>query len=66
MAAYPTRIELTLKGHKGAVNDVCYNKTGQYCLSAGRDRSIRLWNPTTGLLLHTYNGHGRDVLGVAV
>ncbi|KAG2210117.1 hypothetical protein INT46_010322 [Mucor plumbeus] len=66
MSAYPTHIESTLKGHKGPINDVCYNKTGQYCLSAGRDRSIRLWNPSTGMLLHTYNGHGRDVLGIAV
>ncbi|KAI8332177.1 WD40-repeat-containing domain protein [Choanephora cucurbitarum] len=65
MTAYPTRIETTLKGHKGPINDVCYNHSGQYCLSGGRDRSIRLWNPSTGLLLHTYNGHGRDVLGIA-
>ncbi|KAI8967291.1 WD40-repeat-containing domain protein [Mycotypha africana] len=63
---YPKQILTTLKGHKGPVNDVCYNKSGQYCLSAGRDRSIRLWNPETGLLIHTYNGHGRDVLGLAV
>ncbi|ORE20159.1 WD40 repeat-like protein [Rhizopus microsporus] len=64
MAPYPTRLELTLKGHKGPVNDVCYNHSGQYCLSAGRDRSIRLWNPSTGLLLHTYTGHSRDALAV--
>jgi hypothetical protein len=24
-----------------------------------------LWNPTTGLLLSKYNGHGRDVHTVA-
>lgn len=65
MTPYPTRLELTLKGHKGPVNDVCYNHSGQYCLSAGRDRSIRLWNPSTGLLLHTYAGHSRDALAVA-
>ncbi|KAI8087185.1 WD40-repeat-containing domain protein [Thamnidium elegans] len=66
MPPYPTKIESTLKGHKGPVNDVCYNKSGQYCLSAGKDRSVRLWNPATGLLLQTYNGHARDVLTVAV
>ncbi|KAI7866601.1 WD40-repeat-containing domain protein [Spinellus fusiger] len=66
MAPFPAQCDQTLKGHKGPVNDVCYNKTGQYCLSAGRDRSVRLWNPLTGMLLHTYAGHGRDVLGVAV
>ncbi|KAI9483390.1 MAG: WD40-repeat-containing domain protein [Benjaminiella poitrasii] len=63
---YPTKIESTLKGHKGPINAVRYNKNGQYCLSAGRDRAVRLWNPATGLLLHTYNGHGRDVLDLAV
>ncbi|KAI9315948.1 WD40-repeat-containing domain protein [Dichotomocladium elegans] len=66
MAPYPTAIQQTLKGHTGPINDVCYNKSGQYCLSGGRDRTVRLWNPLTGMPLHSYNGHGRDVLGVAV
>ncbi|KAI7908151.1 WD40-repeat-containing domain protein [Cokeromyces recurvatus] len=64
--SYPTKIERTLKGHKGPVNAVRYNTNGQYCLSGGRDRTVRLWNSATGLMLHTYNGHGRDVLGLAV
>lgn len=66
MSAYPTTIELTLKGHTGPVNDICYNVNGQYCLSGGKDRSVRLWNAKTGFLVHTYNGHARDVLGIAV
>ncbi|KAI8888261.1 WD40 repeat-like protein, partial [Backusella circina FSU 941] len=65
MPPYPTHLESTLTGHKGTVNSVRYNKSGQYCLSAGRDRSVCLWNPTTGLLLHKYNGHGRDVHAVS-
>ncbi|KAG0175254.1 WD repeat-containing protein 83 [Apophysomyces sp. BC1034] len=66
MAPYPTECNQMLKGHKGPVNDACYNKSGQYCLSAGHDRTVRLWNPATGMHLHTYTGHGREVLGVAV
>ncbi|KAG1146517.1 hypothetical protein G6F37_003503 [Rhizopus arrhizus] len=65
MAPYPTKLESTLKGHKGTVNDVCYNSSGQYCISAGRDRTVRLWNPSSELLLYTYTGHSRDVLAVA-
>ncbi|KAL1927053.1 hypothetical protein VTP01DRAFT_5016 [Rhizomucor pusillus] len=66
MAPYPTECNHVLKGHKGPVNDVCYNKSGQYCLSGGRDRTVWLWNPASGSAIQSYNGHGRDVLGVAV
>lgn len=66
MAPYPTKCDRTLKGHSGPVNAVCYDHLGQYCLSGGRDRTVRLWNPYTGMTLHTYTGHGRDVLGVTV
>lgn len=64
MAPFPTKLESTLKGHKGTINSACYNHSGQYCVSGGRDRSVRLWNPTSELLLYTYNGHSRDVLTV--
>ncbi|KAJ8660951.1 hypothetical protein O0I10_003173 [Lichtheimia ornata] len=66
MAPYPTECHQTLKGHKGPISDVCYNQSGQYCLSGGRDRTVRLWNPLSGMELHSYIGHGRDVLGVSV
>ncbi|KAI8367555.1 WD40-repeat-containing domain protein [Radiomyces spectabilis] len=66
MAPYPTECIQELKAHKGPVNEVCYNKSGQYCVSAGRDRTVRLWNPLSAMLLHTYTGHSRDVLGVSV
>ncbi|KAI8137553.1 WD40-repeat-containing domain protein [Fennellomyces sp. T-0311] len=66
MAPYPTACNDILTGHKGPVNQVVYNKSGQYCLSGGVDRTVRLWNPATGMALHSYIGHGRDVLGVSV
>ena len=31
----------TLSGHTGAVMSVKFNSTGQYCLTAGNDRSVR-------------------------
>ncbi|ORX52668.1 WD40 repeat-like protein [Hesseltinella vesiculosa] len=64
--AYPTECIQTLKGHKGPVNVIRYNVHGQYCVSGGRDRSVRLWNPKTGNHLYSYEGHGREVLGVSV
>jgi mitogen-activated protein kinase organizer 1 len=37
-----------LTGHDGPVQDICWlkNKTNsKYCLTAGHDRSVKLWNP---------------------
>lgn len=39
---------------------------GNYCLSCGQDKSIKLWNPHKGVLIKTYTGHGYEVLDVAV
>ncbi|CAO3632891.1 unnamed protein product [Cunninghamella echinulata] len=55
-----------LKGHKGPVSAIKYNTSGQYCISGGKDCTVRLWNPVSGLHLHSYEGHGREVLGVSV
>ena len=35
---------------------------GNYCLTCGSDKSVKLWNPHSGLLLKTYMGHGQEVL----
>lgn len=35
---------------------------GDYCLTCGSDKSIKLWNPYRGVLLKTYSGHGYEVL----
>jgi mitogen-activated protein kinase organizer 1 len=53
-----------LIGHQGPVNVACYNIDGSYLLSGGSDRTIRLWNPVTGLLVKTFTGHGKEVLGM--
>ncbi|KAI8099087.1 WD repeat domain-containing protein 83-like protein [Halteromyces radiatus] len=66
MSSYPTQCTRTITGHKGPINALRYNTSGQYCLSGGKDRSVRLWNPTSGLHLHSYEGHGREVLGLSV
>ena len=37
----PTKEKAVLKGHEGPVFVVKYNRTGQYCLTGGKDRTIR-------------------------
>lgn len=52
--------------HQNAVRAVRFNADGQYCLTAGGNRSIRLWNPVVGRLLKTYTGHSGEVSDVRV
>lgn len=50
---------------QGAVRAVRYNVDGNYALTAGSDRTVKLWNPTKNLphkCLQTFVGHGLDVL----
>lgn len=50
---------------QGAVRTVRFNADGNYCMTGGSDRSIKLWNPFRGaLLLQTYLGHSGDVFDV--
>jgi len=46
---------------------VRFNKDGNYCLSGGTDRSMRLWNPHKGTLIKTYKGgHGNEILDFSI
>ena len=62
----PQRQTAALAGHEGAILAVRFNADGRYCLTCGRDRTLRLWNPHKGLPIKTYLGHGRDVKDVSV
>ncbi|KAG1663857.1 WD repeat domain-containing protein 83 [Nymphon striatum] len=35
---------------------------GNYCLTCGSDKTLKLWNPFSGTLLQTFSGHGYEVL----
>ena len=37
-------------------------ENGEYCLTCGNDRTIKLWNPHRGITLKTYKGPGQEVL----
>lgn len=49
----------TLKGHKAAVNSVHF-KDGVVATASG-DRTVRLWNLTTGGIVRTIAAHGRGI-----
>ncbi|GJV64899.1 WD repeat domain-containing protein 83, partial [Tanacetum coccineum] len=55
-----------LKGHEGAVLTARFNSDGNYCLTGGKDRTIRLWNPHRGIHVKTYKAHAREVRDVHV
>ena len=42
------KLEKTLKGHKGDVNSTRWTLDGQYIISAGNDKTIRVWNVKSG------------------
>lgn len=37
---------------------------GNYCITGGSDKTVKLWNPHKKLMLQSYSGHGNDVLAV--
>ena len=49
-------------GHEGSVRAVRFNSDGNYCMTCGSDKTLRLSNPYKGTLLKTYIGHGYEVL----
>ncbi|XP_005003121.2 WD repeat domain-containing protein 83 isoform X1 [Cavia porcellus] len=61
----PQKLLKTLDCSQGAVRAVRFNVDGNYCLTCGSDKTLKLWNPLRGTLLRTYSGHGYEVLDAA-
>ncbi|KAM9106093.1 WD repeat domain-containing protein 83 isoform 2-T2 [Megaptera novaeangliae] len=55
----------TLDCGQRAVRAVRFNVDGNYCLTCGSDKTLKLWSPLRGTLLRTYSGHGYEVLDAA-
>lgn len=66
MSNLPSELVHTLTGHEGPVLNVRFNPKGTYCISCGKDRTLRLWNPVKGLFIKEYRGHGYEVRDVSV
>ncbi|KAB8236189.1 40S ribosomal RACK1 domain-containing protein [Aspergillus alliaceus] len=59
---YPKR---SLEGHSHIVSDCVISSDGAYALSASWDKSLRLWELSTGETTRTFVGHTNDVLSVS-
>ncbi|AFZ81053.1 WD domain, G-beta repeat domain-containing protein [Theileria equi strain WA] len=42
--------------HRGCINSVKFDSSGVYCMTAGNDRTIRLWNPSKQLHIKKFFG----------
>jgi WD40 repeat protein/serine/threonine protein kinase len=55
-----------MTGHEDAVTSVSISRGGDQVLSGGLDRTLRLWSPSSGLLIKTLRGHTDRVNAVAL
>jgi WD40 repeat protein len=55
----------TLQGHSGCVRSVAFSGDGKTLASGSDDRTIKIWNATTGRELQTLQGHSDWVRSVA-
>ncbi|RFU31856.1 hypothetical protein B7463_g4483, partial [Scytalidium lignicola] len=59
---YPKR---SLHGHSHIVSDCVISSDGAYALSASWDKTLRLWELSTGTTTRRFVGHTNDVLSVS-
>ena len=59
----PERV--TLRGHEEWVGCVCFSPDGKILATAGRDRTIRLWDVARGSHIATLTGHADCIWSVA-
>jgi len=54
----------TFEGHEYEVYSVCFSPDSKYIASGGWDRTIKLWEVSTGKLVRTFEGHKYAVTSV--
>jgi len=54
-----------LTGHSHFVSDIVMSSDGQFALSGSWDKTLRLWDLSTGVTTKQFVGHTKDVLSVA-
>lgn len=56
---------LELKGHSGPVLTAAFSPDNRVIVTAGADRSVKVWNPETGAILRSFNHHTATVHALA-
>ena len=56
----------TLKGHEHNVSAVIFTPSGTHIISASWDKTIKVWDTTTGFCIATLQGHEDRVVDVAI
>ena len=52
-----TKNQRTLKGHTGAVWSVAFSPDGKRIVSGSEDKTLKVWDATTGQEMLTLKGH---------
>ncbi len=55
----------TISGHEDTIYSLSFSLDG-LTLASGEDKTIRLWDMETGVLMHTISGHEDEVLRVGM
>jgi WD40 repeat protein len=58
-------VAMDLKGHQGAVTSVAFTPDSLFGLSGSTDKTLRLWDLSTGQCLRALEGHNGEVTSVA-
>ncbi|ODQ64049.1 WD40 repeat-like protein [Nadsonia fulvescens var. elongata DSM 6958] len=63
---WPSKRISDFKAHEGPINALRYNSTGQYLLTGGNDRIVKLWNSSTQTNIMCYKFHAYEILDLAI
>jgi WD40 repeat protein len=63
--ARPEKAVFVLRGHKDEVRPLAFSPDGKTALSAGNDKTVRLWDLERGQAIHVLEGHKGAVAAVA-
>jgi len=57
---------LTLKGHEHSVNSLVFSPDCKYIITGSSDKTVKVWELSTGACIHTLKGHAEVVVSVEV
>ncbi|MDP8956979.1 MAG: hypothetical protein M3N24_08485, partial [Actinomycetota bacterium] len=56
---------LTMRGHRGVVNDLAFSPSGRHVATAGSDGTVRIWDASSGQQTQVFVEHSGAVWGSA-